>query len=167
VASSAYHSRGGGGRGDSSVRSSRSYKSSGSVATWSSKQSRKRMDKKDGSFLPLDADGYCLHHPEVQLAEVDRKGGWNVLLDFCPGTSENCISSFETVLPICSLTISFHFCFLFLKNAPRKLSSLEVLSLDHENRGITIQVDRLSHPDRLDLLKVLKALVPLLTRCHT
>lgn len=89
VASSAYHSRGGGGgRGDSSVRSSRSYKSSGSVATWSSKQSRKRMDKKDGSFLPLDADGYCLHHPEVQLAEVDRKGGWNVLIDFCPGTSE-------------------------------------------------------------------------------
>lgn len=84
VASSAYHSRGDGGRGDSSVRSSRSYKSSGSVATWSSKQSRKRMDKKDGSFLPLDADGYCLHHPEVQLAEVDRKGGWNVLLDFCP-----------------------------------------------------------------------------------
>ena len=88
VASSAYHSRGGGGgRGDSSVRSSRSHKSSGSVATWSSKQSRKRMDK-NGSFLPLDADGYCLHHPEVQLAEVDRKGGWNVLLDFCPGTSE-------------------------------------------------------------------------------
>jgi hypothetical protein len=81
VASSAYHSR-----GDASVRSSRSCKSIGSQRSWSSKQSRKRMNKTDDSFLPLDEDGYCLHHPEVKLAE-SRKGTWNVLLDFCPGKS--------------------------------------------------------------------------------
>ena len=69
-------------RGDASVRSSRSYKSVGSQRTWSSKQSKKRIDD---SFLPLDKDGYCLHHPDVQLAEISRKGGWNVLFDFCPG----------------------------------------------------------------------------------
>jgi hypothetical protein len=40
----------------------------------------------------LDEDGYCLHHPDVQLAETCRKGGWNVLLDFCPGkTGERAI----------------------------------------------------------------------------
>ena len=70
--------------GDVSVRSSRSYKSVGSQRTWSSKQTRKRTD---GSFLPLDEDGYCLHHPDVQLAEISKKGGWNVLFDFCPGKS--------------------------------------------------------------------------------
>lgn len=77
VANSAYNLR-----ADVSVRSSRSYKSMNSQRSWSSKQSKKRIDD---SFLPLDEDGHCLHHPDVQLAEICRKGGWNVLLDFCPG----------------------------------------------------------------------------------
>ena len=78
VASSTYHS----------VRSSRSYKSTASAVSWTSKQARKRLDKKDDSFLPLDKDGYCLHHPAVQLAEIDREGGWNIILDFCPECAE-------------------------------------------------------------------------------
>mmetsp|Transcript_9325 Transcript_9325/g.15949 ORF Transcript_9325/g.15949 Transcript_9325/m.15949 type:complete len:499 (-) Transcript_9325:429-1925(-) len=83
---SGYEDRSVASRGDSSVRSSRSCKSTGSQrSNWSSKQSRKRIDD---SFLPLDDDGYCLHHPDVQLAETCRKGGWNVLLDFCPECAE-------------------------------------------------------------------------------
>lgn len=67
---------------------SRSYKSMNSQRSWSSKQSKKRIDD---SFLPLDEDGYCLRHPDVQLAEICRKGGWNVLLDFCPGKKRECL----------------------------------------------------------------------------
>lgn len=81
VASSTNHSR-----GDASVRSTRFYKSITSQRSWSSKQSRTRMNKTDVSFLPLDEDGYCLRHPDVQLAE-SKKGAWNLLLDFCPGKS--------------------------------------------------------------------------------
>ncbi len=83
MASSAYNWR-----ADASVRSSRSQRS------WSSKQSKKRIDD---SFLPLDEDGYCLHHPDVQLAEKCRKSGWNVLLDFCPGKKRDyLVSVFHT-----------------------------------------------------------------------
>ncbi len=78
-------------RGDDSVRSSRSYKSINSQRSWSSKQSKRRIDD---SFMPLDDDGYCTRHPNVQLAEICRKGGWNVLLDFCPGKKK------ENLLPV-------------------------------------------------------------------
>lgn len=93
---------------DVSVRSTRSYKSIGSQRSWSSKQSRKRMNKNDGSFLPLDEDGYCLHHSDVQLAEIGRKGGWNVLLDFCPGKSR------WHIFPVFVKSVCSHSSLLFL-----------------------------------------------------
>lgn len=81
-------------RADASLKSSRSYKSINSQRSWSSKQTKKRIDD---SFLPLDEDGYCLRHPDVRLAEMCRKGVWNVLLDFCPGKEErtNLLSVFH------------------------------------------------------------------------
>jgi hypothetical protein len=36
----------------------------------------------------LDADGFCTHHPDVQLAKLGRKGEWKVLMDFCPECAE-------------------------------------------------------------------------------
>jgi hypothetical protein len=38
--------------------------------------------------LPLDKDGYCTHHPDVQLAKVGKRGEWKVLMDFCPECAE-------------------------------------------------------------------------------
>ena len=71
---------------ESVVESVRSFRSNISTASWSSNQSRKK--KKDDSFLPLDKDGYCMHHPDVQLAKLGRKGEWNVIMDFCPECAE-------------------------------------------------------------------------------
>lgn len=56
-----------------------------STSSWSSKRSsKKKVESKDDSFLPLDGDGYCLHHPDVQLAKISKKRGWQVIMDFCP-----------------------------------------------------------------------------------
>jgi hypothetical protein len=41
-------------------------------------------EDKNSSFLPLDADGFCVNHPDVQLAKMSKNGDWKVLLDFCP-----------------------------------------------------------------------------------
>jgi hypothetical protein len=57
-----------------------------SSASWTSNQSRKKRD--ENSFLPLDEDGYCTHHPDVQLAKQGQRGEWKVLLDFCPECAE-------------------------------------------------------------------------------
>ena len=54
---------------------------SGSTGTSSLNMSAKR----DDSFLPLDEDGCCVNHPDVQLAKIRKKGGLKVLLDVCPG----------------------------------------------------------------------------------
>ena len=71
---------------ESVVESVRSFRSNISTASWTSSQSRKI--RKDDSFLPLDKDGYCMHHPDVQLAKLGRKGEWNVIMDFCPECAE-------------------------------------------------------------------------------
>ena len=84
------------------VSASRSVKSTGSaksMASWTSNQSKKRVQEgHDISFLPLDADGFCLHHPDVQLAKMSKQGGWKVLLDFCPGESNRLL-----LLPLLSV----------------------------------------------------------------
>lgn len=55
-----------------------------SVSSRTSNRSRKKqIQNKDDSFLPLDGDGYCLYHSDVQLAKIEKKG-WKVILDFCP-----------------------------------------------------------------------------------
>jgi hypothetical protein len=69
------------------VASVRSLRSNISTASWTSNQSRKKVDKGD-SFLPLDKDGYCTHHPDVQLAKMGKRGEWKVLMDFCPECAE-------------------------------------------------------------------------------
>lgn len=75
-------------RGSRSMAGSvRSYASNMSASSWSSNQKRKSKQN-DDSFLPLDADGFCTHHPDVQLAKLDKKGNWKVLMDFCPDCAE-------------------------------------------------------------------------------
>lgn len=74
-----------GSRSLGSVRSTTSWRSNGS----SKKRIKKSSNTKDDSFLPLDGDGYCIHHPGVQLAKISKKGGWRVLMDFCPGKSSS------------------------------------------------------------------------------
>jgi hypothetical protein len=69
------------------VESVRSLRSNISTASWTSNQSRKRVQNND-SFLPLDKDGYCTHHPDVQLAKLGKRGEWKVLMDFCPECAE-------------------------------------------------------------------------------
>ncbi|KAL7486289.1 hypothetical protein ACHAW6_011889 [Cyclotella cf. meneghiniana] len=59
-----------------------------SAGSWTSNQSRKRVQQNDDSFLPLDADGFCIHHPDVQLAKLGKHGDWKVLMDFCPECAE-------------------------------------------------------------------------------
>ncbi|KAL3791162.1 hypothetical protein ACHAWO_013593 [Cyclotella atomus] len=71
---------------ESVVHSVRSLRSNISTASWASNQSRKKVKKDD--FLPLDKDGYCTHHPDVQLAKVGQRGEWKVLMDFCPECAE-------------------------------------------------------------------------------
>lgn len=76
-------------RGSRSVAESvRSYGSNMSAGSWTSNQSRKRVQQNDDSFLPLDADGFCIHHPNVQLAKLGKHGDWKVLMDFCPECAE-------------------------------------------------------------------------------
>merc|ERR1719253_1834399 len=66
-----------------SVRSTGTTRSGGSWASGHS--SKKRVNgTKDDSFLPLDGEGCCLRHPNVQLAKMSKKGGWRVMMDFCP-----------------------------------------------------------------------------------
>jgi len=92
------YSRGGGGsiysrrsyRSDAgSVYSSRSNYSNASGVSWSSNQRHKSVNKKSIDDIPMGPEGYCLHHPEVQLAKMGKKGEWKVLLDFCPECAED------------------------------------------------------------------------------
>ena len=70
-----------------SMKSGRSMRSMGSSRN--TRRSKRRVKKDDDdSFLPLDENGFCIHHPDVQLAKVSKKGGWKVLLDACPSCSE-------------------------------------------------------------------------------
>eukprot|EP00580_Thalassiosira_gravida_P003979 CAMPEP_0201607248 /NCGR_PEP_ID=MMETSP0492-20130828/6420_1 /ASSEMBLY_ACC=CAM_ASM_000837 /TAXON_ID=420259 /ORGANISM="Thalassiosira gravida, Strain GMp14c1" /LENGTH=300 /DNA_ID=CAMNT_0048071799 /DNA_START=40 /DNA_END=942 /DNA_ORIENTATION=+ len=59
-----------------------------STNSWSSgRSSKERVRKKEGkddTFLPLDEDGCCKYHPQVQLAKMSKKGGFRILMDFCP-----------------------------------------------------------------------------------
>jgi len=73
-------------RSDASL-GSRSYQSGRSWST--NRSSKKRLKKKDDSFLPLDEDGYCLRHPDIQLAYMSKKGGLRILMDFCPACAED------------------------------------------------------------------------------
>ena len=75
-----------------SKKSSVSFKSAGSsrsTSSWTSDQSKKRVADTDNTFMPLDADGFCVHHPDVQLAKMSKRGGWKVLLDFCPECAQD------------------------------------------------------------------------------
>jgi len=49
---------------------------------------QKGAEGKDDSFLPLDEDGYCLRHPDVQMAKMSKKGGLRILMDVCPKCAE-------------------------------------------------------------------------------
>ena len=40
--------------------------------------------------MHLDDNGYCLHHPHVQLAKMRKKsGGWKILMEYCPECAED------------------------------------------------------------------------------
>ncbi|KAL9183698.1 hypothetical protein ACHAXT_004554 [Thalassiosira profunda] len=82
-----------------SVRSFASKSSRGSdrsTSSWSSGGSSgrrvHRTNSKDESFLPLDEEGYCLRHPDVQLAQMSRRGGLKIIMDFCPECAEESLA---------------------------------------------------------------------------
>jgi len=66
-----------------SFRSNMSSTNSWSTGRSSKERARKKKGK-DETFLPLDEDGYCKYHPQVQLAKMSKKGGLKILMDFCP-----------------------------------------------------------------------------------
>lgn len=90
---SRHQSRGGRARSRSSAASRSSRRSSfrsvdseRSCTSWSTgRSSGARVRGADDSFLPLDDEGYCRYHVDVQLAKMDKRGGgFRMLMDFCP-----------------------------------------------------------------------------------
>ena len=69
----------------SSSKSSRSTRSAKSIKSNRSSgiSKRRHIKRKDKSFLPCDDKGYCLNHPNIQLA-VSTKKGLKILLEYCP-----------------------------------------------------------------------------------
>lgn len=69
----------------SSKRSSSSRKSSRSIKS-STSRSKPGKATKSGRYgaLPFDGDGYCCHHPSVQIAQKKTFGGFKIIHNVCP-----------------------------------------------------------------------------------
>ncbi|KAL3772829.1 hypothetical protein ACHAW5_009506 [Stephanodiscus triporus] len=71
----------------SSKRSTKSTRSNASRRSSASARGKSGTATSSGRYgaLPFDGDGYCCHHPSVQLAKKKALGGgFKVILDFCP-----------------------------------------------------------------------------------
>jgi len=92
-------------RSVASWRSFKSIRSNASTSTWVSNQDKKRISRAAGeSFLPLDEDGFCEHHPGVRIAKKNKRGHWKVLLDFCPECAANSLAASRqqsSRVPVC------------------------------------------------------------------
>jgi len=71
---------------DRSVKSNKSTRSNRSSRS-TSKRGQAASSSRYGS-MPFDGDGYCVHHPSIQLAKKKKLGGFKIIHDVCP----NCMS---------------------------------------------------------------------------
>jgi len=66
----------------------RSIKSSRSTRSTKSTRSGKAANSSRYGNMPFDGDGFCVHHPAVQLAKKKKLGGFKIVHDNCPSCAK-------------------------------------------------------------------------------